>query len=202
MVQRRVVGDDGENAAAAVEVGKVADFQLRPRSVADSLGRDGIEHETARRGENEAALLGAQRLRIFVDSGEVGAVAAEALRPEVVGHTVRSDLSQSGLERGLLDLHLPNPDSEPVSLQSAARQLARMRVRLEDLKSLTLEAPPRFETDVRARHGEPLNSYRAAVLESGVSNVQRATPALPCQLACNPLGVGVTLAHLQQNVLT
>src|SRR5437773_4046748 len=56
--------------------------------------------------------------------------------------------------------------------------------------------PTRRSSDL----GEPLHGDRAAILESGVTHFPRAAAGDPGELARDPLGVGVALAHAQQPV--
>src|SRR6185437_11718500 len=91
---------------------------------------------------HDAALLGGESTWIFAYARKIGAVAPEALRPEIVRHAVRGNLRQSGRQRPIVDLHVPDPDLEAVSLQGTPGELAGVGVRFENFKPLSAHGGP------------------------------------------------------------
>jgi len=81
----------------------------------------------------------------------------------------------------------------------AAGQLARVLVRLENLELAAARLAP-VDCGAWARHGEPLHGDRTAVFEAGIADIRGAAAGEKRQLARHPLGVGVALADLEQQM--
>ena len=67
-------------------------------------------------------------------SGEVCAIAAEALGAEVVRHAAAGNFSGAGVEVGVIDVDTANTNDEAVTGERAARKFARVGVGFEDVE--------------------------------------------------------------------
>ena len=146
---------------------------------------------------------GAQAAQILAGALKIGARAPEALRTEIIGYPAAGDRLQArAQERSKLggrQLRRSQADREAIAGERTARQLARVRVRLEHLVVRTACAEP-VDRGARSRQREPLGGHRAAVLEARVADLLGTAAGEARQLARHPLRVGVDLAHLHQHV--
>jgi hypothetical protein len=195
----------GENTAAAVEVGEVPGQHRPPAARCDALGEHGVEHQAACGGQHEAALGAPQAGRRSRRPLEVGAITAEALRSEVIRHAAARDRLQARPEqrRQTRAIAAADADAHPEAIagERTARQLAVVRVRLEDLELRAAYPAPGGGGGTAARHGEPLHGDRAPVLETCVPHLGGTAAGVACQLLRHPGRVGGVLADPQQQVL-
>src|SRR6185312_15874595 len=91
---------------------------------------------------------------------------------------------------------------EAVSFQGAPGELAGVGVCFDHFESLAPDGSPPLQSDSRLRHGKPLKRDGAPVLESCVSDIQSSATAHTGQFACDPLGVCIALANLEEHVLS
>ena len=127
-------------------------------------------------------------------------MAAEPLRPEVVGCAGLGDRRDASIAGRTIACELTQAQYEAIAGQRAARQLALMRMRLLHLETFPGKTQPAVRTALAERHGEPLGRDRAPVFQAGVADVERPHCRGSCQLSCDPLGVGIALAHAQQRM--
>src|SRR5688572_11153212 len=135
-----------EHAAASIEVRDVARAETVPGSRAYALGEDGVENETAGRGEHES-LIGAtassaarasrrDRFGRRHHRGEITRASAESLRPEVVWDSARRDVAESPRQRRRVAVHATCDDVEAVAGERSTRELALMRFRPQHFEPL------------------------------------------------------------------
>ena len=110
---------------------------------------------------------------------QIAAVAAEALRAEIVGYTLGGDNLQPLIQLRLIGNQVSETNKEPVGTVSAALQLALM-ARL--LKTTQLIVPERAEIRIgapRQLQAEPLTGYCLTVLKACVADVAQGNTSGP-----------------------
>ena len=128
---------EGEYAAAPVQHHHVAGHRHVPDTRLHTRREDSVEHVRAGGRERKAtpvtvanpALLDQQRPR----EAKVRAVAAEALRAEVIGNATGADSAQPPVECRVDSRRFAQHDLEAVSEQRPAPELAPMGSGLQDL---------------------------------------------------------------------
>ena len=76
-----------------------------------------------------------------------------------------------------------------------------MGIGFEDIEFGVADFAPGFEGEARLGDREPLYGDGAAVFQAGVTDVARVAAAEFGEFARDPLGVGVSLADFEEDVL-
>ena len=194
-----------EEAAATVEVGEVAGLEMLPAAIGDARRQHRIEHGAARGREHETPLLRRETAQVLAGAREIRAIATEALRAEVIRYPAARELpkaqGEAVREPRAVTVHGEQAHHEAIAGERAARELARVVMSLQHLELGAAHLGP-ADGGARLRHREPLDGDRPPILQAGIPHIARPTAREPRQLARHPLGVGVALAHPQQQVLT
>jgi hypothetical protein len=136
-----VAGD--EEAAPTVEHDGLPREQSVPVPSPHALGEHGVEERAARGRQRKAAL--AALARCLCGRGpractfEVGVVAAESLRAEIIRHSVARDGFEPSLDPGSLSAPLADRQHEAICAMRPGSQLAAVPRRRED--RITFAAP-------------------------------------------------------------
>ena len=132
---------------------------------------------------------------------QVRAVAAEALRAEIVGHAAALDVAQPLRDRLGISGNVADRDAEPVGAVRPGAQLAAMRRRLEHAEALAFEPGP--ATGGRAgRLGQAvvLPRHRVAILVTAQTHVARGDLRRAGQRGGDPARVRAALLDVEQQV--
>ena len=131
----------------------------------------------------------------------LAAVAAEALRAEVVRHACCRDRAQPRFQSSRIATERTQRDREVVALQRATLQLAPMARGRDDFEALARDAQPCFADRGTGRHRERLLRHSVAVLQAGEADVARIELREPRELFRNPQGIRPALTDFQEQMV-
>ena len=153
----RVHGIDAKMAAAAVETRKIPGREARPLCALHAAREHGVENQAraAESAKPRSALPGG-RLPLCSHSRhpvEIEAVAAEALRAEIIRRALCPQGRELLFEGIARPGDLAQPDAEAIAAQRAAAQLAHIELRFEHTELVLVHRAPEFRRTARPRAG-------------------------------------------------
>ena len=133
---------------------------------------------------------------------QVAAIAAKALRAEIIGHTFAGDDMQPCIQLGVIGLQIGQPNKETVRAVCTALQLALVAGLFQAAQLIT---PQRTEIRVgtaRQLQTEPLTGDRLTILQPGVADVTQRNTGRTSQLPGDLFRIQAALFQQQPEMLS